>query len=608
MAIRKIIEQRWFALFDLACVSFGIVLWEIDPSLGWIPLAAALLPWAIRLCAGHFPFQRSQFDIPLLIFLLTAALGVWAAYNKVDAWAKFWLLVGGVLLFYALIGQPQRNRWYIAVFLILFGVGTAGFFLLSNNWLQDPVEIGVVNRLALEWMQIRPDLHLGAISHNSAAGVTAFTAPFLIPLGLQAWREKRGFPFILVLAGGFFLSIGFLLAVSRGALLAFGASLCIGILWAINNHRGNPNPDRRTGVLWGAVILWVILLTGLLITVSGGLTGLGGNDPGSSMGVTRQDLAYSGIQLIQDYPYTGGGLSAFPGQYSTYILETPNFFVSHSHNLFVDLALEQNIAGLLAVCFIFSFSAFQIFRQQWTAPRSWLVWAALFSLMTVAWHGLSDDIIYNGWGIPILFLTPGAAWVMSRSEPQPSRVEPDPRRFSRSRTAILVGVVITACLAGLLVIGKQKSLLASWYANLGAVQMDRVELPNYSDGEWNQDQDLAEFVPAERLFKQALHFDGRNSTANFRLGLIAMHRRDFSRAVSYLEEALRSDQNHRGILKALGFSYVWSGKLREALPLLSRIPEAKDELGVYPWWWRSQGQEILAARAETMKDQLQALP
>lgn len=137
--------------------------------------------------------------------------------------------------------------------------------------------------------------------------------------------------------------------------------------------------------------------------------------------------------------------------------------------------------------------------------------------------------------------------------------------------------------------------------------MARVELADFPTGKWDEGQNLGKLTTSETLFTRALHYNPWNRTANHRLGLIAMLRRDFPLAVSYLKAAYQADQNHRGIWKALGYSYVWTGQFDQAIALLTHIPEARQELEIYPWWWRTQGQDILASRAETMAKQLQAL-
>ena len=45
---------------------------------------------------------RMAMDIFLWLFLASAGVGVWAAYDRGPAWAVFWLLVGAVGLYYAI--------------------------------------------------------------------------------------------------------------------------------------------------------------------------------------------------------------------------------------------------------------------------------------------------------------------------------------------------------------------------------------------------------------------------------------------------------------------------------------------------------------------------
>jgi hypothetical protein len=57
----------------------------------------------------------------------------------------------------------------------------------------------------------------------------------------------------------------------------------------------------------------------------------------------------------------------------------------------------------------------------------------------------------------------------------------------------------------------------------------------------------------------------------------------------------------------LGYDYVWLGQFDRAASLLARIPEAGDELGVYAWWWGTQGREDLAERAAQMAVRLESV-
>ena len=85
-----------------------------------------------------------------------------------------------------------------------------------------------------------------------------------------------------------------------------------------------------------------------------------------------------------------------------------------------------------------------------------------------------------------------------------------------------------------------------------------------------------------------------------------MLRRDFQPAAIYLEAAHQQAPTHRGVIKALGYCYVWLGDTEMAQVFLSKIPEANDELGVYIWWWGVQGRDDLSAKATLMISSLKS--
>ena len=157
-------------------------------------------------------------------------------------------------------------------------------------------------------------------------------------------------------------------------------------------------------------------------------------------------------------------------------------------------------------------------------------------------------------------------------------------------------ISLLAILAGLTVFNQP--LRSAWYTNLGAVEMAKVELANFPTGTWNEDQNSNLYTTAQALFNQALEYEPMNPRAHYRLGLIAMSKRNFGAAVTHLEIAHRGDPYHRGMLKALGLAYVWNGQVADAVPLLSLIPESNQELAIYPWWWREQNRPDLATFAE----------
>ena len=120
--MRSLVDNRWFALTDLLLVMMSAAAWMLIPRFGIAFSLIALLPWVLRFLAGHFPFQRTPFDWLIAIFLATAWVSYWAAYDKSAAGIKFWLIVSAVLLYYALSAQPKQNLVFLSFLSFCFAL------------------------------------------------------------------------------------------------------------------------------------------------------------------------------------------------------------------------------------------------------------------------------------------------------------------------------------------------------------------------------------------------------------------------------------------------------------------------------------------------------
>ena len=184
------VENSSFALVELGVVLACAALWFVWPGLSWMLLPVALFPWLFRIAAGRFPFRRTPFDLPLVFFLLTASIGVWASYDRERAWAKFWILVAAVLLYYALTHLEEDGLWKFAGFLSLFGALLAVYFLLTNDWQSQQSKIPLINQAGGWWMSVRPTIQAPAIHPNNAASIIAVLAPFSIATVIRQRRKK----------------------------------------------------------------------------------------------------------------------------------------------------------------------------------------------------------------------------------------------------------------------------------------------------------------------------------------------------------------------------------------------------------------------------------
>jgi len=139
---------------------------------------------------------------------------------------------------------------------------------------------------------------------------------------------------------------------------------------------------------------------------------------------------------------------------------------------------------------------------------------------------------------------------------------------------------------------------------LGAVQLAQAELDGFPDKGWVGDEILPKLGKADASLHSSLQLDPDNRTANHRLGLVYMFQRDFESASIHLKRAYDQVPDHRGIIKSLGYCYLWLGEFDKAWFLLAQISEAPEELDVYTWWWATQGRPDLSEKASFMLSEL----
>lgn len=606
----RLLDSRWFGLADLICAMLGAMVIYGWPGLGGWPLLITLLPWAVRPAAGRFPFRRTWLDFPLALFLITAASGVWAAYDPQRAWAKFWILASAIGLYYALAGQPRENLWLSFGLASLCGAYIAGYFLLTHDWHLLPADLRLLNRLGEWWVSVRPTLSARPLYENIAGGLLALLAPFPLALALRALRPRRILMGVFALVTGGMIALGLLMTSSRAAWGALAAAVGAWLVWGLSGLLAPRLARPRRAIFLTALLIVCLPVVGFILVYPGGWVALANKLPGLPNGASRLDLARDAVRLVGDFAFTGGGLGAFSGLYSRYMLIINVFLFSYSHNFLLDVAVEQGAFGALAFAIIMlaaggALLARLLREREPEAETSLQAWAVLAGWIALILHGLLGDALYSENGSPMLFLLTGLALVVA-APPAGSVTPPLIARPTVGRTWKLAGAGTLLGAAALLGIFYQP-VLAQWYANLGAVRMAQIELSGWNDLATNEfsQPDLG---PAQTLLVRAVQLDARNPTAHYHLGLIALRASDFDAALTHLEIAYRADPAHRGVNKALGYTYVWLGRIDQAAPLLAGIPEARREMEVYAWWWTTQGRDDLAANAASIAARLDGGP
>jgi hypothetical protein len=449
-------------------------------------------------------------------------------------------------------------------------------------------------------MAIRPSTGWIPLHPNYISGFAAIATPFVIyPLRkLNNIPRQNSTLNLLIFSGLALVIFALLMATSRGILLAIAAGVGVWFLGGLV-YLGRIRLKLGHEAIFPSIVL--IFLLAVIVALYGGPATAGESVSPEDFGNgSRGELFGRSLYLVTDFPFTGGGLGAFPALYSQYILNIPYYYLPNSHNLFLDVFIEQGVFGGVAFFALYLLSIWNVARTVMLANSSGtglFGWVVLATLVIAFVHGMVDNYLYFGNGTLLSLVLAGIAVSFFRSE---SRTITEKKRIPVTQVFYLAAGITVASLFFL----NLDRVRSAWYANLGAVQMAQVELRDFPAKEWVGLAIAPKLDFAEETLHSSFEADPAHRTANHRLGLIALLRRDFSSAAGYLERAHAHSPNHRGITKALGYCYVWLGKLDHAQPLLNSLPEAKDELDVYVWWWQVQGRDDISHQASLMLSRL----
>jgi O-antigen ligase len=607
--MQQLFSNRWFALAEFISVLIISALIVMQPRWGSWLVILILLPWLSRLIFGRLTFERTVLVIPIALFIITAVIGVWAAYDQQAAINKLWVILGAFAVFASLVSQPKANLGVVASLVGLLGVIIAIIFLLTNDWQSQSSDLDLIKR-AGDWiMAIRPPVDQVFLTPNFAGGLLAILVPIPFAISIHFWHKKDLIKSILAVGMVIVILWGLFLTSSRGAWIALLGGAAMWMLWRFSLYLA-AKTNKPPLIIFGLLLLITILpLIWIISILPGGIVAITERIPGLPTGGSRYDLAVNTSKLIGDYPFTGGGLRSFPGQYSQYILVIPHFLFAYSHNFYLDVTFEQGIVGGLAIFGVIIGAAWMLMANVRPFSKisitSLLSGAVITSTFVLLLHGLVDDALYGDLGSPLLLLIPGFAVLMIKENQQ--IFEEDQEQASSKPGNNIGGLVakvrIPVILFFILLFGIiifRKPIIASWYANMGAVDMAKWDLAEWPQNQWDANPEVGRLESAQQQFVKAVSLDPNQRTAWHRSGLIAVQAREFDAAQDELTRAFQIDPEHRGIRKSLGYVLAWNGEFAQAALLLEGIGEARDEMEVYTWWWQDNQQPELADRASNL--------
>lgn len=566
------------AVAILALPLIAAALWYVKPALGPWPLLLLGLAVVVRRAIGVMPRLRWM-DGGLALFGASALLGAYLSYDQAAAWAKFWTMVGGLGLYAGAAWTPARirfGRWQLDPLRLLLAslpAALAIYFLLTNDWARWAGKLPWLDPLTA-WLAAWQPQVPGHLLHPNVAG--GLLAAF-IPMQMAAVGRLRASWFLVAFALSALLLTG-----SRGAWGALIVALAAWAWWTW------PTDRRRLFAPWRLGMAAMLLLVAVAATLV--WTPLGAS-LAAAIG-ERLSLLHNSLDLALDTPFTGSGLASFQMAFSSYVLLLHVGHTIHSHNLLLNIWIEQGLPGLLIFLGLLGLAV-----RPASSSRKRLGQAALAALIVIVLHGLVDDAFYGSRGVLLLFV-PFALLTRAGAGPPPARAD-------RRRPALMRAGVISAAALFLALLPQTR---AAFQANLGALSQAQAELSVYRWPAWPIQDALRRAIPgatsqppvnltaALARYRSALTLDPHNITANRRLGQIELSLGRYEAARDHLEAAYAAAPSQRATRQLLGEIYAISGDTAGAAALWRTVDMSQGQLGLRRWWYDAIGEEEIAQR------------
>lgn len=571
----------------------GGAVWFRETGIGLWPALLLLPLWPLQRLARGRHTGLTAMDLWLLLFLLSACASVWVAYDRQIALAKLGLLLGAVGLGTAMAHQITRRQIYIALaVLAVAGVGLSLYSLMSSDWAVQEAKYPILAQAGRSVSGLLPALPGHRITPNVAGGMLAVLAPLVVPLLTIRADRWTGLParytgWTLRALWGICLAVMLMalaLSASRGAWLGLVGALAG---WGLWRWLGRLAGEEQSG--WkrraGAFVFFV--LAGIVAVLIVGYVILLFELPGSDALANRLRLLKQGLDLAQDYPYTGVGLGLFTVPFSVYTLWIHVGYIVYSHNAFVDLLVEQGAAGLITLLLLWGHSLGRFARSRVGASRGLglVMEAAVASWAALVIHGFTDDVLYGSRGVLLLFVPTGilfAAATRARHEARRAEALDVDSAVVLKRSAVsakpapwLAGIV--TCVVALLLLTDGHPV-AAWLANRGALEQTRVELQLYdperfAELEMDEVRRQVDLDAAVALLARAATVPA-HPTAPRRLAAIYLARGRYGDALRVMQASWDSGNRDDGTRLLYGDALVANGQPSGVSQVVKGVPFA----------------------------------
>lgn len=405
--------------------------------LSWIGLGLAALPWLSRWIRWGRPTRPTALDVPIAVYLGTAALSLWPSVDRAHSLSFLLVLVAGAAVYYAVVNAvTDRARLGWAVGLYLAG----GLALIIVGFLQtDWSEVAKASPLPVvySWLQTVPHLLGRTLSRGITAGAAVLFVPLSLAMAAAAPRRwHRG-----LAAAATLLTVAFLLlSQSRGDILALALTIPALGLWLLPGGH----------VMFVSSLLGAFaLLAGLVLYAPNVVAQIAISYP------SRWQVWERAAYIIRDHPFTGIGLDTFQ-HVAQNVYPYFDFGWNRlpmAHNRLLQVGADQGVVGLVAfvalILLFYSANRRALQGVQTRAQRALALglWGGFTAFMFSS--VLDDGVLTGRAGLAVWYLL-GLGMAQAHlvvKERDPASAASARRRLGRAQTRSLVPAVSVLAVA-----------------------------------------------------------------------------------------------------------------------------------------------------------------
>jgi putative inorganic carbon (HCO3(-)) transporter len=353
-----------------------------------VAVSSALVFALLRLIAHRRFSIPTPADWPISLLVLMVLVTCWVTAAPDITIPQVLRLLVGIGMYYAIVNWSTstiRMRWLLRG-LWLAGLLLALYAFISVQW----ADTKLYFIPASIYTQF-PTLVTDTANPNVMAGNLVILFPCALGVLLFSGKHLRWFDQGLSVLAASVIVIVLILTQSRGGILALGEIL---ILLVVLRWK------RGWILLAGAVVL-----VGVVVFFSGPTTILDVILANATLGGIdgRLEVWSRAVYMIQDFPFTGVGMGLYG---RTADLLYPFFLYapgtsSHAHNLFLQIAVDLGVPGLiawLAIWILMISTAFQLYRHGRARQDGWaggLGAGLLCSQIALVSHGMLDAVTWG---------------------------------------------------------------------------------------------------------------------------------------------------------------------------------------------------------------------